>query len=82
MESRRLQGDPATLVPAVREELRAVDPNLVLFRVRSMVFEARLADPLVFGSVAVGLGLTALLAAYLPARRATRVDPATAFRGE
>jgi predicted permease len=170
------QGDPGELVSAVREELRGVDPSLVLFRVRSMedlvvdgvagqrfsmllmgifagmalllaavgiygvlsylvnqrgheigirmalgaepgdvrwlvvrqgmvlagagigvglvtagyltqflrslVFEARLADPLVFGGVAVGLGLTALLAAFLPARRATRVDPASAFRGD
>lgn len=170
------EGDPGSLVSSVREELRVVDPNLVLFRVRSMedllvdgvarqrfsmllmgifagmalllaavgiygvlsylvsqrgheigirmalgaepgdvrwlvvrqgmvlagagisvgivsaaylsrflrslVFEARLADPLVFGGVALGLGLTAFLAAYVPARRATRVHPASAFRGE
>jgi len=170
------QGEPETLVSSLREQLRAVDPNLVLFRVRPMeelladevarqrfsmllmgvfagmalilaaigiygvlaylvsqrgheigirmalgaeprdvrwlvvrqgmvlagvgilvgtlvagylsqflrtlVFEARLADPVVFGSVAVALGLTALLAAYVPARRATRVDPAAAFRGK
>ncbi len=170
------QRDPSSLVSSVREELRAVDPNLVLFRVRpmedllaggvarqrfslllmgvfagialllaavgiygvlaylvgqrvheigirmalgaepgdvrwlvvrqgmflagsgificllaagylgqflrSLVFEARLADPMVFGGVALGLGITALVAAYIPARRATRVDPAVAFRGK
>jgi ABC-type antimicrobial peptide transport system permease subunit len=39
-------------------------------------------DPLVFGSASLLLGATALLAALVPARRASRTDPMVAMRSE
>jgi ABC-type antimicrobial peptide transport system permease subunit len=39
-------------------------------------------DPKVFGGATLGLIVSAILAAALPARRAASVNPATALRGE
>ena len=39
-------------------------------------------DPLTFTLVPLGLGAIAVLASYIPARRATRVAPAVALRCE
>jgi putative ABC transport system permease protein len=47
-----------------------------------MLYGVRPSDPVTFGSVIVVLGLAALLATCVPARRATRIEPMTALRNE
>jgi len=56
---------------------------LVLTRaMQSMLFGISATDPIALLAVALLLGLAALLASYLPARRATKVDPIVALRHE
>jgi len=48
----------------------------------SLLFHVAPVDPLTFSAVAVLLMATSIVAAWLPARRASRADPASALRGE
>ena len=56
---------------------------LVLARVlTTMLYHVSATDPLTFGGVAMLLACVALLASYLPARKATQIDPNKALRYE
>jgi ABC-type antimicrobial peptide transport system permease subunit len=49
---------------------------------RSLLFEVSTADPLTYAGASAALVLAATIGSYIPARRATRVDPMEALRAE
>jgi putative ABC transport system permease protein len=85
-----LGADPSSVLRLVlREGMTPVAAGIliglggaaILARVmKTLLFNVDTLDPLTFGSVALTLAAVAFAACYVPARRATTVDPATALR--
>jgi ABC-type antimicrobial peptide transport system permease subunit len=50
--------------------------------IAGLLFQVEASDPVTYGGVASILAVAALVSAWLPALRATRVDPVIAFRAE
>lgn len=48
----------------------------------SVLFGVSATDPLTYGSVAVALVVVSVLATWIPAARAARVEPSSALRAE
>ncbi len=58
----------------------AVGALLLTRYLQDLLYGISATDPFVLGSAALGLGVVALGAVWMPARRATRVDPSVALR--
>jgi putative ABC transport system permease protein len=71
------------LVPVVAGLIAGIATALGLTRLlKSLLYEVSATDPLIFGAVSIALLAVSLAAMYIPARRATHVDPLDALRHE
>jgi len=73
------QGIKLALIGVVAGVVGAVALTRVL---SSLLYEVTPTDPATLTFVSAALAVTALLASYLPARRAAKIDPMVALRYE
>jgi putative ABC transport system permease protein len=68
---------------ALAGSLTGLGGSLLLSRLMAkLLYGVKPTDPVTFLAVATGLGLVAMFACYIPARRAMRIDPMSALRYE
>ncbi len=75
-----LAGGARLVVPGVI--LGVVVASLTARLIEAYVYEVRVTDPTTFAGVAVLIAVVALLATWVPARRAARIEPLIVMRGE
>jgi putative ABC transport system permease protein len=78
----RLVVREAMLLAGAGVTLGLIAAFFVSHSLEAFLFQTRPTDPLTFAGVATLLAVVALTASYIPARRATQVDPLTALRAE
>ena len=79
---RRLVAKETVLLVAVGAVLGLAGGAALARTAASVLFNVSPSDPATYTAVAVTLITIALLSAYIPVRRATRIDPLTALRTE
>ena len=72
----------ATHVPLGPQVLRAYRDCRGAILATTLLYKVSPSDPTTYAGVAVTLGAIALLASYIPVRRATAVDPVRVLRLE
>jgi putative ABC transport system permease protein len=77
--TRMMLGQTARLV-AIGLVIGLAGGRLLAIGAATLLYQVSPSDPVTYAGVAIALGSIALLASYVPARRATAVDPVTALR--